>query len=149
MGSIVDFVKIIVIAQLFYAFGITLVVYSLPSDELTYVTLFETPANDYSFEEISGSVESGATDQLALPLIDLTTLVGYSGNLLVDMVFNFLTAVPQMLTLIVGAFTLFFAVDSTLAVSIKLFFMALIQLLYIIAVISFVLNIRSQGSVIA
>jgi len=148
MGSMTDYLKVILTVQLFYALGITLLVYSLPAPELSYVTLFESPTEDYSFESMGLNVESGASAQLTLPLVDMATLVGYTGNIAVDLVFNFATAVPQMFTLLVESFLLFFSVEAYIATYIKLFFFGIIAILYVVGGISFLLNIRSQGGII-
>lgn len=147
-SSMIDYLKIILTVQLFYALGVTILVYSLPTSQLSYVTLYEGPTQDYSFESMGLNVESGAASQLTLPLIDMATLVGYTGNIAVDLVFNFATAVPQMFTLLIQSFLIFFNVESYIATYIKLFFFGIISILYVVGTISFLMNIRSSGGII-
>lgn len=149
MAQMLDFVKVVLVAQLFYAVGATMLVEAMPADSLEYVTLFEAPAEAYPMQEIGSSVESGASNQLTLPFVDSTTLLFNSGNILINLVFNFIFAVPQLLTLILTAFMIFFAVNPMVATYIKLFFLCFVSILYIVGAISFLMNVRSAGAVIA
>lgn len=148
MPTIIDYLKVVLIVQLFYAFSITMVTYALPAAELenSRVALFEGPADVYSEEYISSQVEGNVGKQFNLPVIELATLVFYSGNIVIDLLLNFITAVPQMFTLLISGFLLFFNLDAVVATQVKLFFETMITMLYIIGIITLLLSIRSGGT---
>lgn len=146
MTSIIAYFKLILIVQLFYAFAITSVTYSLPAEELTRVTMFSGPS--VSLSDVGSDLEGSLDSQIDLPLIDVGALVYYSGNIVIDLLLNFMTAIPQMVSLFVGAFMFFFNVEGYLATQIKLFLWVTILALYVVSMLSFVMNVRSGAQVV-
>lgn len=147
MAGIISYLKFVLIAQLFYAFVITMIVYTIPEPELAHLSLFQAPAQDFTEEYISSQVEGNVGQQFTLPVIELATLVFYSGNIVLDLLINFATAVPQMFTLLISSFLLFFNLDAYIATQLKLFFWVAITMIYFIGIITFLLQIRSQGAI--
>ena len=148
MSSIIDYFKMILTVQLFYAFAITVLVHNIPAADLDNVVMFERPTETIDLESVGSELEEKVSQELNLPLIDLGALVFYSGNIIVDMLVNFITAVPQMFTLLIEGFLLFFNVESFIAVQIKLFFWVLIMILYVLSLLMFIMSIRSRGAII-
>lgn len=146
--SVLSYLKTVLIAQLFYAFIITMFVYAIPPEALDDLHTFRAPANEFNEKYIAEEIEGNLTRQTTLPVIELATLVFYSGNIVLDLLLNFATAVPQMLTLLIGTFFLFFRVDAVLANALTQFFFIMFSMIYLLAVVSFLLNIRSQGTVV-
>ena len=59
MNEMLEYLKIIFTVQLFYAFAVTLILYSLPVDATTGIPGgFETVAQTYSDQTIVGELES-------------------------------------------------------------------------------------------
>ena len=83
--------------------------------------MFTTSQGHDTMDTLGPKIESNLGSQLRLPLIDAAALVFYSGNLVVDLLMNFMTAIPQMFTLLVeGIFTLM-PIDANLQKYVKLF----------------------------
>jgi len=87
----------ILVMQLFYSFSITLVTHGMPEDSLNFVTSFSDATNQYDFDSTTSQVESSLNSQTSIPVIELGALVFYSGNIMIDLFLNFITAVPQMI----------------------------------------------------
>jgi len=137
----------IITAQLFYAFGITLIAYSLPPDAVNYVSLFQ-PSINVSLENTTVQIQESVQQQMNIPLIDLGALVFYSGNIIVDLMLNFFFAVPEMFSILLGALFIMLNVDAYLATQLKLFATAIISILYMIGVLQFLMSIRARGTII-
>lgn len=140
---------LILIIQLFYSLGITLLTHSLIGLNPAYATNF----NDFTSissdiknisDEISGSLEQ----QMNIPLIDLAALVFYSGNIIVDLILNFLFAIPSMVTLLLNVIFSFFTIDAYIASYLKLFIYSVISVIYFINLLAFLTNVRSRGAVV-
>lgn len=148
MASVINYLKIILVVQLFYAFAITGIVYSIPANQQTNLAMYRSPADEFSQKYITDQVQGNMQKQVTLPVIELATLVYYSGNVVLDLLLNFATAVPQMFTLLISSFLFFFNVDPVLAYQIQSFFIVLIGMLYLISIVTFLLNIRSTGGAV-
>ena len=150
MNDMLEYLKVIFTVQLFYAFAVTLLMYSLPVDATTGVPGgFQTVAQTYSQQTIVNELEENFTKQVGVPsLVQVVTLVVYSGNIVLDLFLNFITAVPQMFTLLTEGILMFFNVDALVATNIKVLMMSLITVFYILGLVSFLLSIRSQGGII-
>lgn len=139
---------IVLIIQLFFAFGITTFTYALPTESLDYVTSFSDLAGDINLQSVSSDVQDAVEDELDIPVIELGALVFYSGNILIDLILNFAFALPQMVTLLINSFLYIFGIDSQLAVILQLFTSAVIAVLYFIGILQLVMNIRGRGAII-
>ena len=144
MGTLKLF-EAIIIGQLFYAFAVTLIVYSLPPDTINYVNVFQT---DVSLENTSVQIQQSVQKQMDIPIVDLGALVFYSGNIMVDLMLNFLTAVPGMFSLILTALFAFINVDAFIATQLKLFATTVTTVIYVMMVLNFVMQIRTRGTII-
>lgn len=129
--------------QLFWALGITLIVYSLPAAEIDNLRLFTNVDVEVDVGGIAETVEGGAIDQFNVPFLDVATLVLYSGNLFFDLLANFATAVPQMIGLLLAGIFLFIPLDAVVQTQVKLFFWVTIAALYLLSIIGVMLNVRS------
>jgi hypothetical protein len=139
--SAINFFKAVMAVQLFFAICITMYAYALPDDAKTYPD-FYTP--DVNIEDISGTIQDSLETQTNIPAIDLGALVFYSGNILVDLLLNFVFAIPQMLTFLLNAFMLFFVgADSFIMNYIQLFFSAGMVIFYVISLIQLLTNVRT------
>lgn len=138
--------KMILTVQLFWAFGITLLVATIPVAHLTPVTLFVASGSADTLTSIGSELETNLQSQVNLPLINAAALVFYSGNLIVDLALNFLTAVPQMFTLLLeGYFILVPNISPDVQTYLKLFVFTIISVMYFLGLISFLSNSRSSG----
>lgn len=143
--SMMKFIILVVTIQLFYGFGVTLLAYSLPSESVNLISTYQEPSSNLNVDDISSTIEENLQSQLNVPLIDIGSLVFYSGNILIDMIINFFTAIPSMITIAISTFFMFFPVDAFIATQIKLLLWVFAAILYFIAFLAFIMNIRSQG----
>ena len=134
--------------QLFWAFAMTLIVYSIPPDQLDNMALFSNTDNNYTMSEIGDEVQGSANDQFNVPFLDFATLIYYSSNLFFTLVVNFAFAVPQMVILLFSGIFLFIPVDAVIQTQIKIFVGAIITAVYFLGIIGMMLNLRSGGNVL-
>lgn len=142
------FIALVVMVQLFYGFGITMFAYSLPSDATTLIGSYSEPTANLDVKDISTTIESNIKSQLNIPLVDVGSLVFYSGNIVIDMLINFFTAIPSMITILVSGFFAFFPVDAFIAVQVKLVLWVMAAIIYFLAFLAFIMSIRSQGGAV-
>jgi hypothetical protein len=123
----------------FYSVIMTLIIYAMPET---------TVAN--SFLKFSSTFESTASDlqdlvenERQIPVVNIGVLVFYSGNLILDFVVNFVTAIPSMLSFFVTAYTTLFSIDAYIASYIELFFIAVTTFGFWWALINTIIGIRS------
>lgn len=144
----VNTIVAIFLVMAFYSFSITAYTFYLPSDVIAQSYLFAEPANSYSLNTLNEDVTQGLSRQTNIPVIDLGALVFYSGNFILDLALNFLTAIPQMLTLLLTGVLMIFGINTDLANMINAFLNVLVGGLYVISLILMLINVRSRGSVV-
>lgn len=144
-----DYFKAVIIIQLFFGVGATMVSYALP--EVNYVEISQqlTPEELESLEELSDQynqdIEMIRNPPVKLPIIDQAFILFYTGNIVIDAFLNSLFAIPSMASVIVTGFGIFVPIDPYMQGLLGAFVYALIAILYIIGIIGIIINIRSQG----
>ena len=94
-----ELLKVIVILQLLFSFSVTLISHSLPSDVLKQFTESEVqPQHASGSSEMISKFNQTVTEMKGLPLVNTAFLLFYTGNLLIDLLLNFVFAIPEMLT---------------------------------------------------
>ena len=143
MSRVFQLFKMVIIAQLFFGTAITLLAYALPADMTGQVNFVQENIPQSSVESISTDVEEALERQTNIPVIDVGALVFYSGNILADLVINFIFAIPTALSLLINLVLNLISVDPQIMYIIQGFFTAAITTLYAIGVINLFINIRS------
>lgn len=143
MANIMDLFKVMLVVQLFYAFAITSLAYGMPEETRQYVTGFSDVSSTIDLESISGQVEESLESQLNIPVIELGALIFYSGNILIDLLLNFLFAIPQMIGMLINGLMLLINVDSYLFAVVELFASGVVVIMYFIGIIQLLTGIRS------
>lgn len=149
MANTWDFFKMVIVIQLLFGLGATMIAHSLPSQ--TYISISQqiTPEELESMEDISSNftedIESIRNPPIDLPILDTAFILFHTGNIVIDAFINSLFAIPSMATVLVKGFTIFFPIDSFFESMISLFVYSFIAILYIIGIIGMIINIRSQG----
>jgi len=144
-----DYFKMVIIIQLVFGIGSTMIAYSLP--ERTYIDISQpiTPEDVEGMENLSGEflqdIENIRNPPINLPIIDTAFILFYTGNIVIDAFLNSLFAIPSMMTVLVTSFGIFIPIDSFLLNAVSLFVYALIAVMYIIGIIGVIMNLRSQG----
>lgn len=144
-----DYFKAVIIIQLFFGLGATMISHALPTQDYVTISQQITPEQVESMEDLSKQynedIERIRNPPIDLPIIDTAFILFYTGNIVIDAFLNSLFAIPSMATVIVKAFALFFPINPYNEAMLSLFIYALIAILYIIGIIGVIINIRSQG----
>ena len=139
--------KSVIWVMLFYSVSITLLTSFMPVDALQYADFFSDGVDDsnLNYNEIAGDVQGGLDQQSNVPLVEVGALVFYSGNILVDLILNFVTAIPQMVVLLINGVATLFGnnLDVVFLGIIEGFSTAAIVIFYILSLISLTTSIRS------
>ena len=146
--QMMDMLKVLLFVQAFYAFGITMIAYSIPPEALGYTTSVNGPSG-FDITTINGKLTTQLDSQKNTPLLDLGALLFYSGNMVIDLLLNFVTAIPQMILLLFQIiFGRFIGIDATLLANVEIFTGGIIAAIYVVNLIILLLNIRSRGGTI-
>jgi hypothetical protein len=131
--------KVMVLIMLFYSFGITALSHGMPTEALNFVVEFD----GFEMTTIHETVQSSVTRQQNIPVIEMGALVFYSGNALLDLLLNFLTAPAQLIGLTVNLITMVIGIDSDIFALIEILFTVLIGVFYLIGTIQLITGIRT------
>jgi len=142
-GMFVSFIFL----QLFWAFSVSLIVPFVPAVEMQQVVFFEDDAGLIEYSTLAASLEGGIGDQTNIPVLDFGALIFYSSNLILSLMINFITAVPQMLMILIGAFVNVFPLNYTIVYYMKTFFTLILTILYYLSLFLFITNIRGGNAV--
>jgi len=146
-----SYFKVVLLISFLYGFGITLVAYALPVEAQSFGETYEDglDSQGLGYENIAGEVEGSFNEQLNIPVVELGSLVYYSGNILADLLVNFVTALPQIITLILNGIVTLFGngIDAGLLARLQGFISAVILAFYILAIVSLLTTVRSSGGV--
>lgn len=140
----VDYFSRALVVQLLFSFAITILVYSLSGMgvNMSQVELF-TSNSGQSVQEIGENINNNFGQQNSLSLFDLGALVAFSGTFIIDLFLNFVTAIPNMVNILVSAFFLFFPVDPQLQTDLKQYIYVGLTAAYIIGVLIMLTNTRT------
>jgi hypothetical protein len=106
-----DLFKAIIVVQLFFGFGMTLLAYAMPVDSLDYVTAFTDVSSSINLNDTASMVQENLQRQTNIPVVEIGALVFYSGNILIDLLLNFLFAIPEMIGLLIHGVMFLINVD--------------------------------------
>jgi len=130
--------------QIFYSLAITLLLYSMPLTDVNYVAQFEASEANNNLETISNDFQDSFNTQAGFGIVDVGALALFSGNIVIDLILNFFTAIPSMITLLLRAIFMFVSIEATLQTTIEAFVFVLIAVIYVISLLNFLINVRSR-----
>lgn len=145
--EMLDLIKIIFAINAFYSFAITGLAYSLPEDSLNYMTSYSGGTVIGTGTEISQQLEDNLDQQTNIPVIDIGALIFYSSNIVVNLIMNFIFAIPEMIGFLVTGVVFILGFDTFLINQLQILLSALMIGVYVIGVISTLMKLRS-GQVI-
>ncbi len=134
----------ILLMMVFYSVTMTMFVYYMPS----YVTPYGEIGTNNVNTDVTGivnEVDISVNAQSSLPLVDIGTLLFYTGNLFFDLVLNFITALPQMFVLFFTIVLSLFPIDMYLTQEMMLFIQAVLFIVQMLGIIQLFANLRSGG----
>jgi hypothetical protein len=147
MGQM-QLVKIIIVVQLFYAFAITALVYNLPVGTQGFFETFNPPDASLNIVAQTNEIESSVRNSLDIPVVEIGALLFYSGNIVLDLLLNFIFAIPQMIGMLINGFTVLFTLDNQLVIYLNAFTYALTVAWYMIGLLQLLNSIRSGQGVL-
>lgn len=140
--------QVVLIMSAFYSIGITTMVSTLPEDARREAATY-TLGENFNVERMNEDMSSALQSQTSIPLIEMGALVFYSGNFIIDFMMNFITAIPQMLSLLLLTFTrLFPALDIEIIHMIQIFTSVVVSAMYVFGLIGTLLSMRSGTQVV-
>ena len=122
--------------------------YTLPEDQIQFVSIYLDNPTAGVLRDISLDVEQNIGNQLSLPVLDTVTLIMFTGNILVDLILNFLTALPSMFILLIEGIALFVPIEATLLQTFEMLLWVTATVLYLIAITSTIANLRSSRGLV-
>ena len=132
------------LVQLFYALAVTLIVPTLPDASLNQVVMFTNSNNVIQISTLKSSLETGVTGQSNIPLLEFGAMIFYTSNIIINLMLNFFTAIPQMITALVSAFLYFVpVVPIAMKQSVVMLVQAILSIIYSIAILTFIMGARS------
>jgi len=143
MAKQTDIFFAVILVQLIYSFGITILVYSLSGMNVNLNYIMTLP-NASNIVNTTQSFEEQLQRTRNIPIVDIGALVFYSGNAFIDLIGNFITAIPQMATFLLNALIQLFPLEPTIAFYLKLFLEASLTIIYIWLLITFILSLFSR-----
>lgn len=144
-----DYFKTVIIIQLVFGIGVTMIAHSLPNQTFVSISQEITPEEIESMQNISSNftndIDQIRNPPIDLPIIDTAFVLFYTGNIIIDAFINSIFAIPSMCSVIVTGFAIFFPIDPYFETMLGIFVYAIVAILYIIGIIGVIINIRSQG----
>ena len=138
----IDFFTLLIIFQVFFSVGINIYQEIIPDNAKTYVgNILGVDIISVSF--IQSELESSLTQQTNMPVVDLAALAFYSGNIILDLILNFVFAIPQCATVIFEGLMLMFNISSSTMIQMQSFVFVIFFTLYFIGVIKLLTNVRT------
>jgi len=145
--NIMDGLKTVLLVMLFYSFAITLISYAMPADARNYVTSFSEISSSLTLESVNSEVQDSLQAQSSIPVIDVGTLIFYSGNILIDLILNFVFAIPEMIGLLVNGIMMIFNIDSYFFAIVEIFFSVIVIIIYFIGLMEGLTALRSGRAI--
>jgi len=141
--------KTMLTVQLFWSFAVTILVATMPAGDLADAALFTGHSSAGAIDSVGDQLESNFQDQVNVPnVVDTATLVLISGNLVVDIILNFFTAIPAMFVLLTDGLLQLVPISGVIALNIKAFVFVIVGAIYAIGLMAFLNNIRTGDSVV-
>lgn len=135
----------LLIVQMFYAFAVSIFVPMIPDIQQQQIVQYTDEAGVINFATLGSTMQGAVNSQSTIPFLDFGALVFYSSSVLINLVLNFITAIPQMITwLLAGLFT-FLPFNDTMQTSVKLIFLAMTTIVYYALFIFYILGVRTQS----
>lgn len=149
--GVYEWFKVILVIQLFYGFGITLLMHAWAQNagfNAGDVEAFETVSQNLDIQDTTNQIQQNFNTQFQLNGTDLAGLIYYSGNLLLDLLVNTAFAAPQMFTIILTGLFSVMTVDAFIQGWITAFFFTIVSILYFLSLLQFLLTSRTGRTVV-
>lgn len=147
-GGQTSFFMYAVEVQALFSLFITLMIYTVPlmtGGDLTYIFELKGAPTYRELGNFGGEFQSSIEQQRSFGVVELGSLALYSGNILVDLILNFFTAIPSMATIIVNGVFFFLNVSTPIKEAALTFTYTIVGIIYLILIITLLIDIRTNG----
>jgi len=134
----------LLLVQLFWSLGVSLIVPNMPNATANQVVMFTNSNNVIELGTLQSSISQGITDQQNIPLLEVGALVFYSSATILNIMINFFTAIPQMVTLLMTVLFLFIPLGTSLQITLQTWVFAIVTVLYFVALFTFLMGTRTN-----
>jgi len=137
----------LLLVQLFYALAVTLIVPTLPGISAYQVVAYTNSMGQTTISTAYAAVQGGVTNSQAIPLLAFGALIFYSAQIIINLMINFFTAIPQMITILFTTlFHLLPFANGAITTGFIAMFQVIVSIIYFIAVLTFLMSIVSGRS---
>jgi len=134
----------LLLVQLFWRLGVSLIVPNMPNALSNQVVMYTNSNNVIELNTLQASVSQGITDQQNIPLLEVGALVFYSSATILNIMINFFTAIPQMVTLLMTVLFLFIPLGNSLQIVLQAWVVGIVTILYFVALFTFLMGTRTN-----
>lgn len=135
---------ILFIVQAFYSISITLLVGNIPMVQEQQLVVFTNENAVLDLTTVQGAMLTGVSDQQSLPFYEFGALVFFSSLTVLNILINFITAVPQMLSILLEVVFILVPINFVLKETIKGLFIVFVTIMYYYLLILFISGTRTQ-----
>lgn len=144
MANITNLLRLLVIIMIVYSGGMTVFIHTLPANTLNQLRPFQGPTSSLPDETINEITDSTFLQLSDIPLINVGALVFYTGNIFIDFIVNFVTALPQIFVLLLNVFSLVgINIDATILLAIQGMATVILSVTFVLGLIELWIDIRS------
>ena len=144
MANVTNLLRLLVIIMVIYSAGMTIFTHALPADTRDQLRPFQGPTDTLPDETINSLVDSTFLQLSDIPLINVGALVFYTGNMFVDFIVNFVTALPQIFTLLLNVLSLVgINIDAEILLAIQAMATIILSVSFVLGIIELWIDIRS------
>lgn len=144
MAQFTQIFTYLLITQIFWAFCVTIFVPLIPDMQAQQVVQFTDSQGVINITTLSSTVQGAVNSQSTIPFLDIGTLIFYSTSILLNLVLNFITAIPQMILLLLVTLFQFLPVSSIIQFQVKSVFIVMVTVLYYLLLIFYITAQRTQ-----
>jgi len=148
--ELMNLLRTMLIVQLFFGVSVTLIAHSVAMFDPSYVTYIDpfTGVHATNMANVTAQMQDSVQSQLNIPVVELGALLFYSGNIIIDMMLNFLFAIPEMITMFIkGIGLLGFGLNPFVMVQVQTFLTGLVVIMYLISLIELIVSIRAGSKI--
>lgn len=134
----------LLIIQLFWSFGVTLMVPQMPNAQSNEVLQFTASYNLIDLSSLQSSVSEGVSEQTNIPVLETGALIFYASATILNLMVNFFTAIPQMVTLIIHILFMVIPFEASVTSIVEQWIFGIVSVLYTIVIFAFVAGSRTN-----
>jgi len=151
MAETLNIIMALFVMMAFYSFAITSISHSLPDsflDEHQITWIVTDYGNRFGEGEVDTtqyvtSLNENIESVRKVPLVNIAFMVFYTGNIVVDFMFNMVTAIPSMLMLPINAMTLLMNLDPNQVTQVRILIYSITSFTMMLGLLMLMTSIRT------